>query len=661
MKSYFRKARLLLLQVILSLIILALLYFVCTFVFRLAMVYIFPADFSEKAIFETQYQPAQILDEQGKLLATLAVSPRSRYVESAEIPAELKEAAVVLMDENFYRHYGIDWASLAKSAWSRWTRRQVAGVGSTISQQLVRKIFLQSESGYWRKLKELILAYRLEKELTKDEILERYLNTAYFGSNFYGVEAAAHGYFGKNTSQLTLNESAFLAGLLSSPSQCNPFTNSQEALKRRNFTLKKMQKFGYLTEEELGKAIKEPLRLNPEAAPTKFAPFFVDYVEKSLLDRFSPEKVYKGGLRVETTLDRRFQKLAQASLDEVLSQPHDPAGVMVVMEPRTGYVKAVACSSNYKNKQFNLAISAHRQPGSAFKPFVLIAALENNISLSQTFSAEPGKLKLPDGDVWQVSNYDEQVWHRPLTLEEATINSVNAVYARLVLKVGADEVVEVAKRMGIETPLSAHPAIALGGLRWGVTPLEMATSYATLASLGLYSPPTPIHSVILAGDKVWNERYAEAEVLDPEIALKVTQVLEKVVTQGTAQAANIGREVAGKTGTSQAFKDAWFIGYTPNLVACVWVGYPEKPRSMQNVRGVKVAGGTWPTQIWAKFMRRALKDTPPVSFSPGEGSLTLVKICPESGLLATPKCPNPVQLYLEKNLVPQQRCNLHRP
>jgi penicillin-binding protein 1A len=645
----------------LSLIIIALLYFVGAFILRLATVYIFPADFSEKAVFEAQYHPAQIFDEQGKLLATLAVSPRSRYVESAEIPAELKEAVVALMDENFYQHRGIDWIDLAKTVWSKLTRRQVTGAGSTITQQLVRKVFLKKEIGYWRKLKELALAYRLEKELTKDEILERYLNIVYFGSNFYGVEAAAHGYFGKDASQLSLNECALLAGLLSSPSQYNPFTRPQKALERRNFTLKQMRKSGYLAGGELSKASKEPLKLNPEAPPPRFAPFFVDYVEKSLLERLSPDEIYKGSLRVETTLDRRFQKLAQVSLDEVLNQPHDPVGVMVVMEPRTGHVKAIACSSNYKNKQFNLAISAHRQPGSAFKPFVLIAALENNFSLSQTFSAEPGKLKLPDGDVWQVSNYDEQVWHRPLTLEEATINSVNAVYARLVLKVGADEVVEVAKRMGIETPLSAHPAIALGGLRWGVTPLEMATAYATLASLGIYAPPTPIRSVILGGEKVWSEQYAEAEVLDPEIALKVTQVLEKVITEGTAQAASIGREAAGKTGTSQAFRDAWFIGYTPNLVACIWVGYPEKPHSMQNVRGVKVAGGTWPAQIWAKFMRRALEDTPPASFSPREGSLTLVKVCPDSGLLATPECPNPVRIYLEQELVPQRRCNLHGP
>lgn len=629
---------------------------IASFSWRFLLYQVFPADFSRQALLKIHSEPTVLYDQSGKEIATLGVSPYSRYSSYDEWPDYLSKAVVAIEDPGFYRHGGINWLNLWSLTKEKIFKKRKSSGASTINQQLVRKVFLRNERGLWRKIKEVALSLRLEEVLTKSEILERYLNIAYFGSNFYGIRAASKGFFSKEPKELTLGEAALLAGLIEAPNRYSPLLKPEKAVERRNLVLSMMRKQGFISQLEEEKARKESLSLKPPKNPSPRAPYFVDYVKEELLRKFGPDLVYKGGLEVQTSLNLKAQILAEKALKEVLREKSDPAGALIGMETGSGYIRVLAATTDYQDFPFNLAIKGRRQPGSAFKPFVLTASLEEGISLESVFPASPVTFFLPNREQWKVDNYEGSFRQGSLSLKEATIHSVNAVYARLIMKVGAEKVAELAKRLGIEE-VEGNPAIALGGLRKGVTLFEMVRAYSVFANEGYYIEPQAIISVKDGRGKLLYESLPEeTEKLNPAIAAAVTGVLKEVVCRGTGRAADIGREAAGKTGTSQNFRDAWFIGYTPEIVTGVWVGYP-RPKPMVRVRGMKIAGGTFPALIWGKFMFSYLKGLPKSTFQEPDGRY--VTICSDSGLRATPFCPRKVTVYLERPLIPKGYCLIH--
>lgn len=647
-----------LVQLILVVFAILLLVFILLLGTRLAASLLFPVELVKEIPSVKIYYPSKAYASDGSLIATFSLSPKSRYIRLKEMPSHLSQAVLSIEDRRFYRHRGVDLRAIFRSAWANLRGQKIAEGGSTITQQYVKNHFLTPERSFSRKIREIILAYRLEQQYSKDQILEDYLNTIYFGGNYYGVEAAAQGYFGKSATRLTLSESAMLAGIIRSPSNYYPYTHQAAARQRRNTVIKKMAELGHISQAEALKVIKEPLRLKGlEKTKTKY-PYFVDYVQHELIERFGQDRVFKEGLEVYTTLDIQKQKLADQAVRQFLDQPGDPAVALVAIDPRKGEVEAIACSTDFDKLQFNLATKGKRQPGSAFKTFVLAAALEQGILPDQLFESSPIDIQLPQGEVWRVDNYVEGSGGSPMTLRDATIYSVNTVFARLMMMVKPENVVMIAKRMGITTQLSSNPAIALGGLTTGVSPLEMASAYGTLANLGVHHEPTPFRQIVdRQGKIIWQNNPEGREVIDPAIAVAVTQILEGVIKLGTGTAANIGRPAAGKTGTSQEHRDAWFIGYTPELVTSVWVGYPQGQIAMTNVHGIKVTGGTFPARIWAFFMSQALAEKIPTPFSSKD--YQIVRICPVSLLRATPFCSSPLTISLDKDSVPSEFCNIH--
>lgn len=645
-------------QLLLTVFTVLLLVFILLLGTRLVLGLLFPVELVKELPSVKAYEASKVYAADGSLIATFSLSPKSRYVRLKEMPPSLKNAVVAIEDERFYHHRGVDLRAAARALVANLRGQKIVEGGSTITQQYVKNHFLSPERTFSRKLREIILAYRLEQKYSKDQILEDYLNTIYFGGNYYGVEAAAQGYFGKPATRLDLTESALLAGIIRSPSNYYPYSHKVQAKKRRNTVLGKMAGAGYISKNEAETASREPLDLGKLQKQKVKYPYFVDYVHRELLKNFGPDQVYKGGLKVYTTLDISAQQVADEAVRKIFDQPGDPASVLVAIDPRRGEVKAIACNTDFEKLQFNLATQGKRQPGSAFKTFVLTTALEQGIQSDQLFESSPIDIQLPRGEVWKVQNYIEGSGGPPMTLRDATIYSVNAVFARLMMMVKPENVVAVARRMGITTPLNTDPAIALGGLSIGVSPLEMASAYGTLANLGVHNEPTPFRKVVNGkGRIIWKNRFEGQEAIDPATAVAVTQILEGVIKQGTGTSARINRPAAGKTGTSQEYRDAWFIGYTPELVASVWVGYPEGQIAMTNVHGVKVTGGTFPAQIWSHFMNRALEKKKPSSFTSKD--YLIVRICPVSMLLATPYCPSPLTLSLRKEFVPEEYCDIH--
>jgi len=424
------------------------------------------------------------------------------------------------------------------------------------------------------------------------------------GQTAVGVQAAAQTFFDKPAKNLTLEESALLAGLPQSPSKLNPFQNPREALERRNEVLRKLADLGYISDARAQEARSAPLGVRRGDLYIKIRePFFFDYVKQQLIDRFGVNTVRKGGLRVYTTIDPKLQKAGREAIDSTLPYPGDPSSAVVAIDPRTGYIKAMASSSKYKHDQYNLAAQGKRQPGSAFKTFVLSTAIKRGVNpYSTSYVSRPLDLKTEDYGPWKVQTYD-QSYGGSMNLVRATLRSDNTVYAQLDLDLGPKSVAETAKSMGITTKLDGYPAEGLGGLTRGVSPLEMANAYATLASGGMRNKPIAILRVKFPDGEVEELGKPKRErVLSDAQAYEVTKILKQNVTGGTGRAANIGCPSAGKTGTTDNFNDAWYDGFTPYLATAVWVGYPDALREMRSVHGISVAGGTFPAQIWKKFM-----------------------------------------------------------
>ncbi|MGV8083065.1 MAG: transglycosylase domain-containing protein [Coriobacteriia bacterium] len=561
-------------------------------------------------------QPTRIYSADGVLLAKLYLQNRE-VVSISQVSTDLVNGVVAVEDERFYQHKGVDPYGLVRAAVSnvisKGTRVQGA---STITQQLVRNTVLIDEAfdiTYRRKVREAYVALEIEKRFSKREILEMYLNSVYLGENSYGAQAAAKTYFAKDAKDLTLAESATIAGLAQAPSRLDPYNNPEAATTRRNLVLSRMLTNGYITQAEYDAAIETPLVLKRASDPDNgiyAAPYFVAEVKRQLQQQFPQSVVFGGGLTVYTTLDMTMQGYAEAAAHATFRNPQDPEVALVSIDPRNGYVKALVGGRDYTQSKFNLATQALRQPGSSFKTFVLATAISQG--MPPTFeidSSAPAVIPMKPKD-WVVRN-SEGNGSGMMTVAKATSGSVNAVFARLGLIVGIPNVVQTAKTMGITTEIPAYASIALGSA--GVRPIDMASAYGTLANGGVHYNTMMITQVTdRRGNSIYQAEPSGTQALSPEVSYAVTKVLKTVITNGTARRANIGRPAAGKTGTSQDNRDAWFVGYTPQLVTAVWVGHPTE-RTIY-VKGSRAYGGTVAAPIWAAFMKQALADQEALDF-----------------------------------------------
>ncbi|MDI6716075.1 MAG: PBP1A family penicillin-binding protein [Actinomycetota bacterium] len=606
------------------------------------------------------WQTTKIYASDGTLLTNLYYEQDRIVVPLSEVSKYLQQAVVAIEDQRFYKHKGYDPEAIMRAFVANLSSGHVVEGASTITQQYVKNTIITREKTFDRKIKEAALAYQLEKIYTKDQILEKYLNTIYFGQSSYGVETASLKFFGKRAKELSLAEAALLAGIIKSPNNFSPYTHPDKARQRRDLVIGKMLELKFITPEQAKQVISTPIQVKPISKPSTIAPEFVDYVKQELIKKYGENVVFKGGLRVYTTIDLKMQKYAEEAAWSTLNLPHDPSAAIVAIEPQTGFIKAMVGGRGDQKIKYNLVNSHLRQPGSAFKTFVYVTAIENGMSPFQTYESSPAKIKISPTQIWDVDNYVEGSGGPPLTIREALVRSVNTVYARLIMDVGPSKVVETAKRMGLTGQIDPHPAIALGGLTYGPSPLDMASAYSTLANAGKHCKPVAIIKVTDSSGKVLEEYKPNPEqVISEATAYIVTDTLQDVIRRGTGVRARINRPCAGKTGTASEYRDAWFCGYTPELSAAVWVGYPNGQIPMLNVHGIRVAGGTFPAQIWAKFMSKALSGLPIHDFSKPKKGIVDLLVCTETGLLANKYCPEIEYRPFVSNKAPKKKCTLH--
>jgi len=577
-----------------------------------------------------------------------------------DLPPVLVNAVVSAEDRGFFKHGGVDPFGIARAFVANLRNEGVQQGGSTITQQYVKNAYLSQERTVTRKLKEAALAVKIERELPKQEILLRYLNTIYFGRGAYGVQAASKTYFGKNVQDLKLSEAAYLAGLIRSPETADaqlpstdPTAASQRdtADRRRTSVLDAMLEESYIDQVQHDAAQHAGWAMVlPRAQLSNFGKvahselgteYFIEYVRHWMVSsgNFTDAEVYGGGLRVYTTLDFSMQKDAVDAVTSTLNQPNDPSGALVAIDDQGGVV-AMMGGTDYQESRVNLATGVDgggggRQPGSSFKPFALAEAIKQGMPLSKTYNA-PGSITIPlgDGSQWKVKNYAD-AGLGTLNLVEATQKSSNTAYAQLINDVGVDNVISLAQRMGVTGDLPEVPSIVLG--TGSVSVLDMASGYSTFADEGEHIAPSVVTKVTDAKGKVLYERpQARDRVMTKDQVDQVNWTLNQVVEGGTATGAKYGQSIAGKTGTTESYRDAWFVGYTCRLTSAVWMGYPGSPndpaRFMDHVHGISVTGGSIPTEIWRKFMTAATKDldscpfpkptiapAPVTTFTPGTG------------------------------------------
>lgn len=612
----------------------------------------------------------------GSVLAEWHAEEDRVLVSYDELPRHLIDAVVAIEDERYWTHAGVDLKAVARALVQNIEAGTIVQGGSTITQQYLKNVLLTPEVTADRKIEEATLALRLEENLTKEEILERYLNTVYLGGGAYGVGAASSHYFGKDVNDLTLPESAMLAGLIQSPSNTNPYRHTEAAIERRRVVLSKMAELGWITSDDATAADAATLALAPPRPPEQMRyPYFTEEVKQMLLndpalgatatDRYNA--LFRGGLRIQTTIDPVMQEAAEQAITAVITNG-GPSAALVSIEPLTGHVRALVGGADFYDPedpvaQFNLATQGLRQTGSSFKPFVLAAALETGFELSTTFAGGSAVTISTDSGPWEVENYGGANFGN-LTLLDGTVWSVNVVYAQLVDAVGPAAVVELAGAAGITTSLDPFHAVALGAQE--ATVIDMASAYGTFAAEGVHISPTFVTSIETTdGINIYSAVPVVTEAIDRIVAQQVTAALSEVVARGTGARADIGRPVAGKTGTSQEHRDAWFVGYTQELATAVWVGFPEAQIEMiPPETPINVTGGSWPAQIWGQFTATALSGTGFSQLAGADlGDLIAVDIDVSTGLLAGPLCPrqNVQRVYLPADEVPTVLCHIHNP
>jgi penicillin-binding protein 1A len=557
---------------------------------------------------ETSY----IYDIKGRLLSSLHGEANREIASLEQVSPELKLAVIAIEDSSFYRHNGLNPYSIGRAALANFKKGGVSEGASTLTMQLVKNLFLTRERTFSRKLAEAILAIRVEQVFSKEEILEMYLNNIYWGHNNYGIQTAAETYFNKNASELNLAEASVLAGLIQAPEQYSPFLNYTETKKRQAAVLGRMRTLNWISPEEEQAALQAPLLLGkPTAWRKSKTPFITEAVVKELEARFGREKMLQGGIRVQTTIDLEFQKMAEESVRD----NHDllrswglraDQVALAAIDPRTHFVKALVGGVDYQSSQFNRAVQSRRQPGSSFKPFVYYAALASGkYTPSTTVIDAPITYEIPGG-LYRPLNYGgKEDFGGAMSLTRALTQSRNIPAVKLGKSIGLEKIIEICRLVGIESPLQPVISLPLGSI--GVTPLEMANAFATFANNGWYAKPTVILQVTDSKGNILLDNTPEPrQVLDPWATASLNSMLQGVMQPGgTGTKANIGRPAAGKTGTTSSERDVWFVGYVPQLATAVWVGNDD-----YSSMGKGITGGDFAAPVWRSFMLKALEKEP---------------------------------------------------
>jgi penicillin-binding protein 1A len=570
-------------------------------------------------------QGSKIFDDSDELITEFHVERRI-FVPLAQIPQALKEAIIATEDARFYSHFGVDPMGIARAVYQNFRHGRIVEGGSTITQQLAKVLFLTPDKSLDRKLKEAVLAVELERRYPKDRLLEMYLNQIYFGHGAFGVEAASRTFFGKSVKDLSIAESALLAGLPKAPSTYSPFEHPEAAKRRRATVLARMVDVNVLKDAESKKLAAAKLDLVPPERRRTTGQHYLEYVQQLLESAYGADVVFKGGLQVYTTLSPTMQLKAEQSLREGLKAletrrlkaseksgtapvTERPEGALLALDPQTGHIKAMVGGYDFFKSEFNRATQARRQPGSSFKPFVYIAALEAGLTPATVVEDSPVEFPGgPNGKPWKPENYDRK-FRGPVTYQQALEESVNVAAVKVQERIGLRRTIDVARRMGVESPLGENLSLALGTSELSL--LELTSAYGTLANQGRWLHPTAVRYVLDAQGKLLEENVPEPkQVLTPELAFVATQMLKGTIERGTGVAAKaLGRPAAAKTGTTNDYSNAWFIGFTPQLATGVWVGY-DRPRSL----GKDETGSRVAVPIWTTFMQSALAGMPAEDF-----------------------------------------------
>jgi penicillin-binding protein 1A len=559
----------------------------------------------------------QVFDINGQLISKLFEENRI-VVSINSISPYVQQAIVANEDTRFYSHFGIDPIGIIRAAVINVRYGGIVEGGSTITQQLAKNLFLTQEQTFGRKIKEALLAVLIERKFSKQEILQAYLNQVYFGEGAYGIEAASQLYVGKHASELTLAESALLAGLPRGPNIYSPYSDMNAAVNRRAVVLAGLVKEGYITEQQAAVANHEQVQLAGKKKRAVQASYFLDYIANELVGRYGANRVYKGGLKVYTTLDTKTQQAAEAVLGEF-------QGAVLALDAKTGYIRAMVGGRNYEESQTNRVLSEIRQPGSAFKPILYAAALNSGLTAASVIVDEPINIS---GYVPQ--NYDKK-YRGAITLKKAVRWSVNVAAVKVGQQIGMENVLNLARSMGISTivPEDNNLASALGGLTQGVSLFELTTAYTGFANGGVISKPVAIVKVLDENDRVLEQsQLSQQTALQPDVAYIITDILKSVLDNGTGTPANLGRPAAGKTGTTDNYETAWFMGYTPELVVGIYIGNDN--RKPVGISGTEVSA------LWGTMMSKVVSDSRSIDFAVPPNVITKLAICAESGKLAPP-------------------------
>lgn len=618
-------------------------------------------------------QTSKVFAINGSLITEFHAEENREIIQFKDMSPYIIDAVVAVEDKRFFEHQGVDYVRIIGAFIADMRAGEWAQGASTITQQYVKNIYFSPEKTFRRKANEALIAIQLERNYTKNKILEMYLNTISFGSGAYGIEKAAEIYFGINAIELDISQAALLAGLIRSPETYSPFNDKEKAKSRRDLVLELMYEQELINNDEYLDALSEPIEVNSGSlsssgeSVSRIAPYFVDYVKRNLYDqKFTDYDVFKGGLRIYTTLDIDLQEKAENAIKKVFPEDIQPSYSLVCSNPENGYVYSLIGGKDYNSSKFNIAIQGKRQPGSVFKVPVLIESIRQRFSSKNVFNPNgPITIDMEEGPDWNVDNYGGQKFDTDkMSVTDATVYSVNVVYSQLIMKMGAENVENLLNQMEIYD-IGNNPAIGLGGLETGITPLDVSKIFSTLASGGFYNQPVSIlkiedsqGNIIYEYDPEKNK--ANKRIIESQEAYYITQILKRVIESGTGTRANIERPSAGKTGTTESYNDAWFAGYTPELVTVVWMGYPDSNKPLE-INGTNVVGGSYPAEIWREFMSSALEGAPVSDFKEPDEKIIDVEVCSDSNLLPSFWCPEETLEWrvFPESEQPDEICNIH--
>jgi penicillin-binding protein, 1A family len=582
------------------------------------------------------YRPSiasRVYDDNNELVDEFFLEDR-KIVKIEEVPKVVHYAFVASEDSRFYQHQGLDFQSIFRAMFKNFEAGHIVQGASTITQQVAKMMYLSPEKKYIRKIKEVILAYKIDKYLSKDEILNLYLNQIYLGHGTYGIESAALGYFGKTAKELTLPEAALLAGLPKAPNTYSPFLYFDKAKQRQAYVLARMVEDGYISKEEMEKASAAPLQLRPMKPKDKIAAYFVENVRRYVQEKYGADVLYKEGLSIYTTLNLSAQQDARDAVEKGLTELEErqkyerglAQGALFCMDVKTGAIRAMVGGRDFNKSEFNRATQSRRQAGSAFKPLIYTAAFDKGLNPSTRFVDSPIVIEDPTAEdgLWKPRNFDEK-FLGPTTMRTALVQSRNIVTIKILQEIGVDYAASYATNMGISSPISRTLSLALGVS--GVTLEELVRAYDVLANQGKKVTPYFIKKIVDRTGNVFEETKVQTEqVIDPRIAFMTSYIMRDVVESGTGRRVkSIGRPVAGKTGTTNDFRDAWFIGFTPSLITGVWVGFDQEISL-----GKQEVGGRAAAPIWLYFMEKVLQNVPVETFPTPEG-IVFIKVDPKTG------------------------------